>query len=125
MLTKTDKTTIISLAKEFKVKELYLFGSSLEDTENAADIDLAVRGIASELFFDFQGKLLRLVSKPVDVVNLARQTRFTRHIEKKAVKIYGWLAYQVLFDRRVKPVYIWESECKVEILHSSVLTLRY
>jgi len=89
MLIEQDKSTIIAYAKQFDVQEMYLFGSSLESSETAQDIALAVRGIAPEVFFDCYGKLLRALSKPVDLVNLGRPTRFTQRIEKQAVQIYG------------------------------------
>lgn len=89
MIGEKDKELIICYAKKFNIKEIYLFGSSLENQEEAKDIDLAVRGISSDLFFDFYGKLLRYLSKPVDIVNLSKKSRFTESIEKQAVKIYG------------------------------------
>ncbi len=89
MIGEKDKEIIISYSKKFNVEEIYLFGSSLDNEEEANDIDLAVRGISPGLFFDYYGKLLRYLSKPVDIVNLSKKTRFTELIEKQAVKIYG------------------------------------
>lgn len=89
MISEKDKAIIISYAKKFNVKEIYLFGSSLNNERQANDIDLAVRGVSPVLFFDFYGKMLRYLSKPVDVVNLSRKSRFTELVEKQAVKIYG------------------------------------
>jgi predicted nucleotidyltransferase len=89
MIGEKDKKIIISYAKKFDVKEIYLFGSSLDNEAEANDIDLAVRGVSPVLFFDFYGKLLRHLSKPVDLVNLSKKSRFTELIEKHAVKIYG------------------------------------
>ena len=88
MITENDKQIIITWAKKFSVRELFVFGSSIEKGSEANDIDLAVRGISPRDFFDFQGKLLRFLSKPVDVVNLANKSRFTETIEKNGVKIY-------------------------------------
>ncbi len=70
MISEKDKEIIISYAKKYNVEEIYLFGSSLENESEANDIDLAVRGVAPVSFFDFYGKLLRHLSKPVDIVNL-------------------------------------------------------
>jgi len=89
MISEKDKEIIISYAKKFSVKEIYLFGSSLDNEREANDIDLAVRGISPILFFDFYGKLLRYLSKPVDVINLAKKSRFTELVERQALKIYG------------------------------------
>ena len=89
MISEKDKEIIISYARKFEVKEIYLFGSSLDDEKDAADIDLAVRGVSPTEFFDFYGKLLRYLTKPVDIIDLSKKTRFTELIEKQAVKIYG------------------------------------
>jgi predicted nucleotidyltransferase len=89
MLSEHDKVIIFSYAKQFGVNEIYVFGSSLNDPEHAHDIDLAVKGISSVAFFAFYGKLLRYLSKPVDVVNLSYPSRFTEMITSQAVKIYG------------------------------------
>lgn len=89
MISEKDKEVIISYAKKFNVKEIYLFGSSIDNKNEANDIDVAIKGISPVVFFDFYGKLLRYLSKPVDLVNLSKKSRFTQVIEKKAVKIYG------------------------------------
>ncbi len=88
MISESDKNVLIFWAQKYNVRELFLFGSSLEEGAAANDIDIAVRGIPAGDFFDFYGKLLRHLSKPVDVVNLANVSRFTQLIEKKGVKIY-------------------------------------
>ena len=88
MISENDKQIIITWAKKYKVQELLVFGSSLEKGLEANDIDLAVRGISPRDFFDFQGKLLRFLTKPVDVVNLSNKSRFTETIEQNGVKIY-------------------------------------
>ncbi len=88
MISESDKAIIISLAKKFDVNTVFLFGSSLDDKTTPNDIDLGVKGIAPSQFFKFYGKLLRQLSKPVDVVNLSRPSELTNAIEKVAVKIY-------------------------------------
>lgn len=89
MISEKDKKIIFSYAKKFQVKEIYLFGSSLDNEKEANDIDIAIKGIASASFFDFYGKLLRYLSKPVDIINLSKKSKFTQLVEKQAVKIYG------------------------------------
>lgn len=88
MITENDKKIIISFAKKFNVQELFLFGSSLEKDIESNDIDLAVKGIAPGDFFNFYGKLLRHLPKPVDVINMAKPSRLTKVIEQTGVKIY-------------------------------------
>ena len=89
MISNKDKEIIFAYAKMFNVQELYLFGSSVVNDKDANDIDLAVRGISPALFFDFYGKLLRYLSKPVDLIDLSKKTKFSELVKKQAVKIYG------------------------------------
>ena len=89
MLSETDLKLIHAAAKEYGVKEIILFGSSLRDPENAYDIDLGVLGIAPEKFFAFYGDLLMRLRKPVDLVDLSDSTNFTALILRRGKKIYG------------------------------------
>ncbi len=89
MINERDREIIARYAKEYKVSTIYLFGSSLDRDTESNDIDLAVDGIRSEMFFKFYGKLLRSLSKPVDLVDLSKKSLFNRIIEEKGVKIYG------------------------------------
>lgn len=89
VISKEDLATITFYAKKYKVQTVYLFGSSLDDLNKADDIDLAVLGIPPHLFFKFYGKLLRYLSKPVDLVDLSQESLFNQLIREKAVKIYG------------------------------------
>jgi predicted nucleotidyltransferase len=89
MISEQDKTVIISLAKKYGVKAVLLFGSSAEPGSQARDIDLGVEGIAPERFFDFYGKLIRRLSKPVDVVDLSKDTKFNRLVYRDGIRLYG------------------------------------
>ena len=89
MITENEKETIIQYAKKYNVSSMYLFGSSLDDNQEAADIDLGVKGIVPKLFFKFYGELLRNLSKPVDLVDLSKKSLFNQIVEEKGVKIYG------------------------------------
>jgi predicted nucleotidyltransferase len=91
MITETDKDTIIRYAKKYDVSAVYLFGSSLDEKHEAADIDIGIKGIMPRVFFNFKfyGELLRHLSKPVDIVDLSKKSLFNQIIEEKAVKIYG------------------------------------
>ncbi len=89
MISKEDLATIVFYAKKYNVQAVYLFGSSLDNLNMANDIDLAVLGIPPGLFFKFYGKLLRHLSKPVDLVDLSPESLFNQLIKEKAVKIYG------------------------------------
>jgi predicted nucleotidyltransferase len=89
MISQEDLATITFYAKKYKAQAVYLFGSSLDNLNKANDIDLAVLGIPPNLFFKFYGKLLRHLSKPVDLVDLSQESLFNQLIKGKAVKIYG------------------------------------
>ena len=89
MLSESDKAVIIRCAQKYNVGAIYLFGSSLDPTAPARDIDLGVKGIKPALFFKFYGELLRHLSKPVDLVDLSHKTLFNELVEKRGAKIYG------------------------------------
>ncbi len=89
LVSKEDLATIAFYAKKYKAQSVYLFGSSLDNPNTANDLDLAVLGIPPRLFFKFYGKLLRYLSKPIDLVDLSQESQFNQLIKEKAVKIYG------------------------------------
>jgi predicted nucleotidyltransferase len=69
MVTKKEEDIIKRCARKYHVLSVLLFGSSLEK-KDANDIDLAVKGIKAESFFDFYAELFKNLSKPVDLVDL-------------------------------------------------------
>jgi predicted nucleotidyltransferase len=89
MLTAEDRTRIEEIARRYGVGRVLLFGSSAGDEEEAADIDLAVEGLAASRFFSFYGELIFSLSKPVDLVDLSRKTKFTDIIRREGVAVYG------------------------------------
>jgi len=54
MISEDDKSTILELAKKYKVGGIFLFGSGIT-SKNPTDIDLAVEGILPEKNFSFYG----------------------------------------------------------------------
>jgi predicted nucleotidyltransferase len=89
MISQADRDTIIELARDYRASYVVLFGSSLDDTREANDIDLGVKGLDPRLFFRFLGDLLMRLSKPVDLVDLTRRDLFNQLVEKRGVRIYG------------------------------------
>ena len=87
MINDKDKVKIIKLARKYKVSSVYLFGSSLSSPA-PNDIDLGVKGINPRSFFEFYGELLTSLSKPIDLVDLSKESLFNSIIEKRIVKIY-------------------------------------
>ena len=69
MLTKKEEEVIKRCARKFNVSSVLLFGSSVSQ-KDAADIDLAVKGIRTGLFFKFYGELFKALDKPVDLIDL-------------------------------------------------------
>jgi len=88
MITGKDKKIIQVIARKYHASRVLLFGSSLSDTEESYDIDIAVEGIPDKDFYSFYGELLYALSKPVDVVDLSRRTRFTELVVKDGIAIY-------------------------------------
>ena len=82
------RNTIRSIADEFRVSAVWMFGSALEDEMAATDIDLAVEGLAPESFFDFYGRLFFELPKPVDLVDLSQNPPIAAIIREKGVRIY-------------------------------------
>jgi predicted nucleotidyltransferase len=89
MIAKKDRDTITEIAREYRVGEVVLFGSSIAEGREPHDIDLGVKGIEPRLFFRFYGELMMRLSKPVDVVDLSQRTLFTELVEETGLTIYG------------------------------------
>lgn len=81
---------IISLSKEFDAEKVLLFGSCLEDVESAHDIDIAVKGVKPEKFFEMYGRILGEVDSEVDLIPLEdTREHFAKRILEKGRLIYG------------------------------------
>ena len=89
MITDADKAVIVDLAKRYSAKRILLFGSAASSGEEARDIDLAVEGVSPRDFFRFYADLLLGISKPVDLIDLAGNTEFTRLVSRDGVLLYG------------------------------------
>ena len=88
MLSDSDRSIIEMLARKFSAKRVLLFGSSLLSGQSAQDIDLGVSGISATDYFAFCGELMFAAGKPVDVVDLDKDSKFTRLILKDGISIY-------------------------------------
>lgn len=89
MISEQDKSLIISLAKKYRVSSLFLFGSSIDQSREANDIDIGVKGIEPRLFFKFYAELFKQLSKPVDLVDLSKKSLFNDLVEENGERIYG------------------------------------
>jgi len=88
MLSDRDRQVIIKCAKKYNVAMVILFGSARE-VSDANDIDIGVKGLAPEHFFEFGWESCRDLSKPVDVIDLDDNCLFSRLAEKDGEVIYG------------------------------------
>ena len=88
MISPKEKLIISLIAGRYRVKRVLLFGSSL-GKKKARDIDLAVEGIRPQDFFKFYGDLLFSLPKPVDLINLSQNSKFTRLVRQEGLAIYG------------------------------------
>ncbi len=89
MITDTDKNIIEQLARKYHAKRVVLFGSSLSSTQEYRDIDIAVEGIEEKDFYAFYGELLCALSKPVDIIDLSKKTRFIELILREGIPLYA------------------------------------
>lgn len=88
MISVKEKSIIKRLASRYHVKRVFLFGSSL-NKKTAHDIDLAVEGLPAKHFFEFYGDLLFSLPKSVDLIDLSKDSKFTRLVRQEGLAIYG------------------------------------
>lgn len=89
MITEKDKNAISHLARQYGVHKVLLFGSCAEGQKEARDIDLGVIGIEPRRFFEFYGELMFRLSKPVDLIDLSKDTKFNAIVKREGIPIYG------------------------------------
>lgn len=89
MISEKDKKTIQDIARKYRASRVLLFGSALTDTTESRDIDIAVEGVDDKDFYAFYGELLYALSKPVDVVDLSRKTKFIELVLKEGELLYA------------------------------------
>ena len=53
MISEADKKVIRECAVKYRVSSIYLFGSALRPDVEPRDLDIGVRGVRPELFFNF------------------------------------------------------------------------
>ena len=89
MITEKEKRIIQDIARKYRASRVLLFGSSLSGPAESRDIDIAVEGVADKDFYAFYGELLFALSKPVDVVDLSKKTKFIELVLKEGVTLYA------------------------------------
>jgi predicted nucleotidyltransferase len=88
MISEQDRNTIVDLAKKYSVRKVLLFGSASDADFVANDIDVGVSGVNPRDFIKLLGEAMWLVSKPLDLVDLDQDTKFTRMIKESGIILY-------------------------------------
>ena len=89
MLTAQDREVIVGLCRRYGVTRAVLFGSSTRPDAEAQDIDIAVSGVPDDRYFEFYGELIFGLSRPIDLVDLDGESRFSALVRAEGVPIYG------------------------------------
>ena len=89
MISDEDKYSLIEIAKKYGVSIIYLFGSTLDAKSESNDIDLAVDGISGSLFFKFYSELIFALSKPVDLIDLKKNSFLSSVVKSEGILLYG------------------------------------
>ena len=88
MISVSDSNVIMKYARKYKLTKVSLVGSARDGTD-ANDMDIGVKGLAAEAFFDFCWEVYRDLSKPVDIIDLGQENGFTRLVEKEGLVLHG------------------------------------
>lgn len=86
-LDETDKKDLvkaIELLKAYGAREIYLFGSMARgDMDRYSDWDFAVRGLPSTDYYSAFAKLMQVLSRSVDLVDLDEVNPFSAYVLTK------------------------------------------
>lgn len=86
-----DLHNVVIYLNSIGIEEIYLFGSIARNEANeTSDIDIAVRGIKSQDFFQVYGELLMKVTHHFDLVDLNLQEEFGNRLikDKQLERLY-------------------------------------
>lgn len=86
-ITESVLGNAVETAKEYGATELILFGSALDPSQNARDIDFACRGVQGWKLFGLGAALEERLRMPVDLVPLDEPSRFGRWIEARGRRL--------------------------------------
>lgn len=87
-LAQAQLDRIISLARSYGATRLILFGSALQCSEKAQDIDIACDGVSGWKLYELAAKIEEELNMPLDLVPLNPPSRFTKHVECKGMVLY-------------------------------------
>jgi predicted nucleotidyltransferase len=89
MITNEHLKTCIRIASEFGVTKLVLFGSCLNNPENANDIDFLCDGIKNEDFFKIGAEMEAATGVTVDIVTIEPKTPFVEYNLNRGRVLYA------------------------------------
>jgi len=86
----SDVKAALSILKENGVKRVLLYGSGAKGRHHRfSDIDLACEGISPDRFFKVLGRLLSVIERRVDLVDLNEiKETFRKRIEREGILLY-------------------------------------
>lgn len=86
-LDETDRKDLVKaveLLQAYGAREVYLFGSMARgDMDQYSDWDFAVRGLPSSEYYSVFAKLMQVLSRPVDLVDLDEGNPFSVYVCSK------------------------------------------
>ena len=88
-VTQLQLTEATRIARDFGATRVILFGSAVENPDQARDLDLAVAGVQGWSFFGLGARIERALDMPVDLVALDPPTSFSRHVERWGKILYA------------------------------------
>ena len=72
------------ILREAGAREVFVFGSAgREEQRPGSDLDLSVRGLPPERFFDAMSRVALAISRPIDLIDLDERNPFTEYLERK------------------------------------------
>ena len=87
---RSEVQVALEILKENGVKRVFMYGSEVKGKHHRfSDIDLACEGITPDRFFKVFGRLLSIIERRVDLVDLrdVKET-FRKRIEREGVLLY-------------------------------------
>jgi predicted nucleotidyltransferase len=83
-----DIDRAVQILKAEGCSEIFLFGSAARgQLHENSDLDLAVRGCPRGHFFSLVGRLLIELERPVDLVDLDRQSAFAQYLKQEGMLV--------------------------------------
>ncbi len=74
----------VAALKAAGAREVYVFGSASKGKLRPdSDVDLAVSGLPSEVFFPAMARASRALGRPIDLVDLDEDNPFTRYLKNE------------------------------------------